>query len=437
VTAAAQAPLGTAESQPAPAASPGVRVVLDARPLQEPWRAPLTAAYLDGLLRGFDADPIEGESFAFLLGSDQDDPTERFANLSVVGRRLLPPTRLLRSGALTVDPFLLSGASIGAAWRADRGGAAGAVYHTAGGSIPLVSGLPVVVTLLDLAPWELPGAYQRGTASRFGQRLRGRLLREAAAVIVGTEAVAAAARQLLHIRRDRIRIIPLAPRTAFRFWAEATPHPNSNGTPDPRAERERLGLPDRYLVYSGRYDARQDLATLLRALAELAARGRPDGLDADAPWPPRVLLADASPEDRAALARAAGREGVGEALAYAPRLDVVRLATLVRGARAALLPAVSDSAGLSAIEAIACGTPVIASSVGALPEIVGGAGILVEPRDPSRLASAIATVIADDRVHSQLAGAARERAESEQRTWSDVARETRAVYAQVGRGRRP
>jgi glycosyltransferase involved in cell wall biosynthesis len=435
VTAAAQAPLGAAESHPAPAASPGVRVVLDARPLQEPWRAPLTAAYLDGLLAGFDADPIEGESFAFLLGSDQDDPTERFANLSVVGRRLLPPTRLLRSGALTVDPFLLSGASIGAAWRADRGGAAGAVYHTAGGSIPLVSGLPVVVTLLDLAPWELPGAYQRGTASRFGQRLRGRLLREAAAVIVGTEAVATAARQLLRIRRDRIRIIPLAPRTAFRFWAEATPHAESNGSPDPRAERERLGLPERYLVYSGRYDARQDLATLLRALAELAARGRPDGLDADAPWPPRVLLADASPEDRAALARAAGREGVGEALAYAPRLDVVRLATLVRGARAALLPAVSDSAGLSAIEAIACGTPVIASSVGALPEIVGGAGILVEPRDPTRLASAIATIIADDRVHAQLAGAARERAESEQRTWSDVARETRAVYAQVGRGR--
>ncbi|HEV8545095.1 MAG TPA: glycosyltransferase [Candidatus Limnocylindrales bacterium] len=443
MTAAAQAPLGAAESHPAPAASPGVRVVLDARPLQEPWRAPLTAAYLDGLLGGFDADPIEGESFAFLLGSDQDDPTERFANLSVVGRRLLPPTRLLRSGALTVDPFLLSGASIGAAWRADRGGAAGAVYHTAGGSIPLLSGLPVVVTLLDLAPWELPGAYQRGTASRFGQRLRGRLLREAAAVIVGTEAVAAAARQLLRIRRDRIRIIPLAPRPAFRFWAEAAPAGGGAGrsadaggtSPDPRAERERLGLPERYLVYSGRYDARQDLATLLRALAELAARGRPDGLDADAPWPPRVLLADASPEDRAALARAAGREGVGEALAYAPRLDVIRLATLVRGARAALLPAVSDSAGLSAIEAIACGTPVIASSVGALPEIVGGAGILVEPRDPSRLASAIATIIADDRVHAQLAGAAREHAESEQRTWSDVARETRAVYAQFGRGR--
>jgi hypothetical protein len=97
-------------------------VVLDARPLQEPDRAPLTAAYLGGLLEAFDAEPLEGESFALLLQSDLDDPTARFTGLSVVGRRLLPPTRLLRSGALTVDPFLLTGASIGAAWptRAQR-----------------------------------------------------------------------------------------------------------------------------------------------------------------------------------------------------------------------------------------------------------------------------------------------------------------------------
>ena len=49
--------------------SPGVRVVMDARPSQEPERAPLTAAYLDGLLGAFDADPLPGESFAFLLRS--------------------------------------------------------------------------------------------------------------------------------------------------------------------------------------------------------------------------------------------------------------------------------------------------------------------------------------------------------------------------------
>ena len=428
---------GEAGPERSEAARP-VRVVLDARPLQEPDRAPLTASYLASLLAAFDAEPVEGESFALLLNSDADDPTEQFGHLDVVGRRLLPPTRLLRSGALTVDPFLLSGASLGAAWRADRSGAEGAVYHAAGGSIPLRTGLPLVVTLLDLAPWELPGAYQRGRAARFGQRLRGRLLKDAAAVIVGTDAVARAARRLLRLRRDRIHVVPLAPRPAFRIVDEAPGVPRAPSragaagaavAADPRRERERLGLPERYVIYSGRYDARQDLTTLLRALRDLTDAGRPASLAADEPWPPRVLFAGATPDDRAALARAAAREDVSDALVYAPRLDDDRLAALVRGARAALLPVLSDGAGLPAIEAIACGVPVVASTVGALPEIVGSAGILVEPRDPRRLASALETAFLDDRVHATLADAARERALNEPRTWADVARETRAVYA--------
>ena len=438
MTAGSGAPLGSPDRHGG-APARGVRIVLDARPLQEPDRAPLTATYLDGLLGAFDAAPLEGESFALLLASDLDDPTTAFDGLSVVGRRLLPPTRLLRSGALTVDPFVLSGASLGAAWRAERDGAAGAVYHAVGGTVPIATGLPHVVTLLDLAPWELPGAYQRGTAARFGQRLRARLVREAAAVIVGTAAVAEAAHRLLRVRRSRLRVVPLAPRPAF---AGASPGAADAGSSagrrrpdlaDPRAERERLGLPERYVIYSGRYDARQDLATLLRALAELAEQGRPAGITDAEPWPPRVLFAGASPDDRAALARAAAREGVGDALAYVGRLEDERLATLVRGSRAALLPVLSDAAGLAAIEAIAVGTPVVASAVGALPEIVGSAGILVEPRDPARLASAIATAVADDRLHEGLVDAARERAATDARTWADVARETRAVYAEVAR----
>ena len=292
--------------------SPGVRVVMDARPIQEPERAPLTAAYLEGLLGAFDADPLPGESFAFLLRSDLDDPTGTYAHLDVVGRRLLPPTRLLRSGALTIDPFLLRGASLGAAWRAERGGAAGAVYHTAGaGPLPIASGLPIVATLLDLAPWELPEVFARSVAARFGQRLRAQLLREAAAVIVASPSVAKAARRVLRIRPDRLRVVPLAPRPAF---AHAAGQPGAKLDADATRERERLGLPERYFVYSGRYDARQDLGTLLRALVEMADAGRPAGLPEDVAWPPRILLVGASPEDRAALARAAARQGIGESL---------------------------------------------------------------------------------------------------------------------------
>jgi glycosyltransferase involved in cell wall biosynthesis len=75
---------------------------------------------------------------------------------------------------------------------------------------------------------------------------------------------------------------------------------------------------------------------------------------------------------------------------------------------------------------------VVASAVGALPELTGPAGLLVEPRDPERLAVALAAIWADDDVHGRVAGAARERAEVERRSWADVADETRAIYAEVG-----
>lgn len=422
-----EAPIRRLGTAVAPAV-PGVRVVLDARPLQTPERAPLTAMYLDALLRAYDAEPIDGESFVLFLRSDLDDPTTRHGRLEVVGRRLLPPTRLLRSAAMTVDPFLLRGATLGAAWRAERGGAAGAVYHAVGGgSLPIAPGLPVVVTLLDLAPWEMPDSFQGSLAGRFGQRLRAQQLREASAVIVGSQAAARAARRLLHLHDDRVRIVPLAPRPAF---AGAT------GQRRPRREtldlRDRLGLAERYLVFSGRFDARQDLATLLKALAALAAAGRPAELEPEVPWPPRVLLVGASPDDRASLARAAAREGIGESLTYAPALASDALAGLVRAARAVILPVLSEATGLPVIEAIACGTPVVASAVGPLPELVGPAGLLVEPSRPDRLAVALAAIWADDGVHHRIASAARARAKASKRTWADVARETRSVYAEVG-----
>jgi glycosyltransferase involved in cell wall biosynthesis len=407
-------------------APPGVRVVLDARPLQDPGRAPVTAAYLDALLAAYDRVPLEGESFAFLLRSDRPDPTVDLTRLSVIGRRLLPPTGPLRAAAPTVDPLLLRGASLGAAWRAERGGAHGAVYHSVGaGMLPIASGLPVVVTLLDLAPWELPATFRETGLARFGLRLRRRLVRDAAAVIVGSDAAARAAERRLRVRAERLHVVPIAPRPAF--GGPAIAH-------DPSAidDAARLGLGERYLVWPGRYDARQDLATLFAALARLAAAARPTALPADVAWPPRVVLVGAPPDDRAAIARSAARHEVGEAIAYAPPLPDERVASLMRGARATLLPVVAESVGLAALESIAVGTPVLASAVGVLPELVGPAGVLVPPGDPERLAVALAAVWSDDGLHDGVREATRERALATRRTWDDVALDTRRVYATVG-----
>jgi glycosyltransferase involved in cell wall biosynthesis len=237
---------------------------------------------------------------------------------------------------------------------------------------------------------------------------------------------------LLHLRRERIHVVPLAPRPAFAAAVGGAPESREAA----RVAVERLGLGDRYLVYVGRHDVRQDAATLMAALASLGSRGRPSGLATAADWPPRLLVLDATPDDRAALARVASRHGAGDQLVYAPILPADETAAIVASARAVVLPVVSEASGLVAIDALAAGTPVIASAVGALPEIVGAAGILVEPRDRERLAVALATAWGDEPVRAGIASAAASRAGASAgrtRTWTDVANEVRAIYALVGR----
>jgi glycosyltransferase involved in cell wall biosynthesis len=417
---------------------PGVRVVLDARPLQAPERNPTTAIYLDALLGAFAAEPRAGESFLFLLDTPGPDPSGRFPGLPFAGRRRLPPTRRLRAAALTLDPFLLRAASIGARLGPRGAGESGSVLHVTGGTVPIASGLPMVVTLLDLATWELPAVYQRTLAERFGQRLRARLLRDAERIIVASEATARATSRFLPFPRERIHVVPLAPLL--------THEPGADLGERLAVLRERLRLPERYLLFRGQYDARKDLGTLLRALVALAGSTPPPPAAAEGPavaWPPVAVLATSGETE--ALARLVEREAAWPLVHLVPRLDPADESVLLAGARVLVHPALVEGSGLPAIEALAAGVPVIASSVGALPEIVGKAGILVPPRDPRRLAAAISAAWSDDKLRARLARAAAKSAQNAQgakgakgprRSWADVAAETREVYALAAARRR-
>jgi glycosyltransferase involved in cell wall biosynthesis len=354
-----------------------------------------------------------------VLRTTRDDPSEPLAErgLPVAARRRLPPTRALRSAGLTLDSFLLRGAEVGTGRGAREDGAAGTVYHSAGGAVPLGSRLPVVATLLDLAPWELSEVYARSPAARFGHRLRARVLHDAARLIVPSAATAESARRRFHVDPARIAVVPLAPDAAFTLDA---------GAPERVAGlRARLGLPERYLVFAGRYDARKDLATLFHALRALRAGASPGST------PPRIVLAGAGgpDDDTFALAHAAERADVADLVVLTPRLAPDDLATLEAASRGFVYPALSEGTGQAVLEALAVGVPVIASKAGPLPEIVAGAGIVVEPRDEDRLAAAIDALWSNDALNAQLTRAARARAAGPRRTWVDVARETRAVYA--------
>ena len=150
------------------------------------------------------------------------------------------------------------------------------------------------------------------------------------------------------------------------------------------------------------------------------------------PWPPRILLVGASPDDRAALARAAAREQVGDALAYAPHLPDARLAALVRGARAAILPVLSEAAGFAAIDALACGTPIVASAVRRPPGARRGGR---HPR-PAARAGAARSRAADGLDRPAGARADRRGSAREGRAAADRAEVAAATQAGLRGGRR-
>jgi glycosyltransferase involved in cell wall biosynthesis len=392
-----------------------VRVVIDLRPLQEPERSPITASYLLRLTTAFATDPVAEEDYLGIVRGLRPDPLPALEErgLRVAGRRVLPPTtRVFRSAAVVLDAALQRVATL-------RSG--GHVFHAAGG-LPASPSLPVVATLLDLAPWELPGRYARSPSARLARWVRTRALRRAARVVVASSATAAAAADLLELDRERIAVVPLAPDPAFR--------PGAGEGGGPGVVRE-LGLPERYLVVGGRYDARSDLRTVLQALAALA---RQAPVHADGPWPPRLVLVGAGGHDRRgrnrvqALVEHFGVEGLVDLTLPLP--DEQR-AAVTAGAVAHLQAALSEAAGLGALEALASGVPVLASRVGCLPEIVGAAGIVVEPGDVVRMASAMRALWDDGDVAISLRRAARARAEGPPRSWGDVARETRVVYREA------
>ena len=98
-----------------------------------------------------------------------------------------------------------------------------------------------------------------------------------------------------------------------------------------------------------------------------------------------------------------------------------QLPGLYAGAQCFVLPSLYEGFGLPCIEAMACGTPVVASSAGALPETCGDAALLVDPDDPSAIADAVARAIGDERLRA--AGLRR----AAQFSWDRTTREVDAL----------
>jgi glycosyltransferase involved in cell wall biosynthesis len=186
------------------------------------------------------------------------------------------------------------------------------------------------------------------------------------------------------------------------------------------ADHERtataLGLSRPYVLTVATDDRRKNLP----ALADTVRRLNELGIDL-------VWAGEARPY----FAQAHAIEGA-RALGYVAE---EHLAGLYRGALAFVLPSLYEGLGLTCLEAMACGTPVVAADRAALPETCGGAALLVDPDDPAAIAAAVLRTVSDDSLRSRLRADGLVRAG--ERTWDHAARETdallRGLLGPVGR----
>jgi glycosyltransferase involved in cell wall biosynthesis len=123
------------------------------------------------------------------------------------------------------------------------------------------------------------------------------------------------------------------------------------------------------------------------------------------------------------------RAGIEDRVDWQPYAAGDELARLFRGARMLLLPSLYEGFGLTALEAMASGTPVVASNTSSLPEVVGDAALLVDPADTAAIASAIARLFADAGLAAELAARGRRRAALF--SWERTGRAVQAVIGQV------
>ncbi len=168
--------------------------------------------------------------------------------------------------------------------------------------------------------------------------------------------------------------------------------------------------------YVGRLETHKGVHVLLDAVARLDRA--------------TLRVAGAGPEEAALHARVA-ELGIGDRVELVGSVGQDRLPDFYRGLDVLAVPSLPtpgwlEQFGRVVVEAMACGVPVIASDTGALPDVVGDAGLLVPPGDPEALAKALTSLLEDDSMRGELSR--RGAKQAQQASWSEVAGQYLGVY---------
>jgi glycosyltransferase involved in cell wall biosynthesis len=274
------------------------------------------------------------------------------------------------------------------------------------GTLPRNSPIPAVVTVHDLTPLLFPYWHSWRNRVTFRRQLP-ETLRSAARIVAVSQATARDLEQRFPTSASRIAVIANGVDAAF------VPASGSQTA----SIRRHFGAPTGYLLFVGTLEPRKNLSRLLDAW-DIVAQELPDG--------PPLLIAGGKGWRSGGLQRRLGR---APRVRYLGRLERPRLIQALQGALGFVYPSLYEGFGLPVAEAMACGLPVVTSEGSSLPEVVGDAGILVNPRHTQELAAALIRILTDSGLRAELGTRAHERAR--RFSWDTAAEELERVFLEA------
>jgi glycosyltransferase involved in cell wall biosynthesis len=172
-----------------------------------------------------------------------------------------------------------------------------------------------------------------------------------------------------------------------------------------------------YILFMGTLDARKNIGGLLEAYGQLLSKNAAA---------PRLVIAGAASPDSAPWLEQIAQPPLAGHVEYLGYVPTDRRESLFRGVRLFVLPSFEEGFGLPALEAMAAGVPVVASTRGSLPEVVGEAGLLIDPDDTAALVDALERIISDDTLRKNLSYRGTQQAA--RFSWSRTAADIRQAY---------
>jgi glycosyltransferase involved in cell wall biosynthesis len=280
-------------------------------------------------------------------------------------------------------------------------------YFGPAGLMPLGRmGVPAVVTAHDTAIYRHPEWFPGGQTASV-RLVVPRSMRRADAILAVSQNTAADVREQFGVDSSRLHVVPEGVAGRYRpLRAEEI-----------QAVRRRYDLPERYILFVSTIEPRKNLETLLTAWSRLEHR------------PPLVIVGGWGWRYEAIRQRI---EAAGTAVRLLGQVGPADLPGLYNAATCLAHPAWYEGFGLTPLEALACGTPVVASNAASLPEVVGDAGLLVNPADVDGWTLALSRLVEDASLRADLRQRGLSRAAGF--SWSRAASDTWRVLDAVVQG---